>query len=112
MRELLITPQFQKDSKKIPEDILEHASMVLLRLRKNPLSILRRLSSEFLQASWFSLFAFYPKCSGCKLFPRRCKYDCQGFPDDRAVACVFVRQDFVGSQFSSGIHSISITSRK
>jgi mRNA-degrading endonuclease RelE of RelBE toxin-antitoxin system len=37
MRELLITPQFRKDSNRIPDDILEQADLVLLKLRKNPL---------------------------------------------------------------------------
>ena len=37
MRELLITPQFRKDSKKIPDEILGRADLVLLKLRKNPL---------------------------------------------------------------------------
>ena len=36
MRELLITPQFRKDSRKIPNDVLEQADLVLLKLRKNP----------------------------------------------------------------------------
>lgn len=36
MRELLITPQFRKDSRKIPNNILEQADLILLKLRKNP----------------------------------------------------------------------------
>ena len=37
MRELLITPQFQKDSRKIPEYILEESDLVLSKLKENPL---------------------------------------------------------------------------